>query len=59
MLAGWKFDTCFGLPRSKMEMGFVLGDRLVGINRFIHINQQMVMTAVLVAVARMSYAHIP
>jgi len=59
MLTGRKFDTCFGLPRSKMEMRFVLGDRLVGIDWSIHINQQMVMAAVLVVIARMSYAHIP
>src|ERR1700692_1366479 len=58
MFTGWKFDTCFGLPRSKMEMRFVLGDRLLGIDWFTHINQQMVMAAVLEAIARMSYAHI-
>jgi hypothetical protein len=36
----------------------VLWDRFVGIEWFTHINQQMVMAAVLEVIARMGYAHV-
>ena len=58
MFSGWKFDARFGLARSKMKMCLVLRNRFVGIERFIHINQQMVMAAVWVTIARMSDAHV-
>ncbi len=31
MFAGGQFDTCLGLTRSKMKMGFILRNRFVGI----------------------------
>ena len=58
MLAGWKFDARLSLTGSKMEVRLVLRNRFVGLERFIHINQQMVMAAVLEIIARMSYAHV-
>src|SRR3982074_1208982 len=58
MVAGWKFDTRLGLARPKMKMRLVLWNWFVGIERFIHINQQMVMAAVFEIIARMSYAHV-
>ena len=58
VLAGWKFNSGLGLARSKMKMRLVLWNRLIGIDWFIHIDQQMVMAAVLEIIARMSYAHI-
>src|ERR1700743_3382623 len=47
VLARRRFDRGFGLPRPEMQMVLVLRDRLVGIERLIHIDQQMMMTAVL------------
>ena len=51
MLAGLKLQTSLGLTRPEMKMILVLRDRLVHIERFIHVNQQMMMTAVLKIVA--------
>ena len=58
MFTRWKFDTRLGLTRPEMKMRLVLCNRFLGIERFIDINQQMVMAAVLKIVTRMSYAHI-
>ena len=58
MLAGWKFDARLSLTGSKMEVRLVLRNRFVGIEWFIHIDQQMVLAAVLEIIARMSYAHV-
>ena len=58
MLAGWKFDTRLGLARSIVKMRLVLWNRFVGVERFIHVNQQMVMAAVLEIIACVSYTHV-
>jgi hypothetical protein len=41
-----------------MKMGLVLWDRLVGIERFSHIDQQMMMAAVMKIVARVGDTHV-
>src|SRR5690242_17316306 len=58
VLAGRQLDPCLGLTRSEMKMGLVLWDRLVGIERFIHIDKQMMMAAVMKVVARVGDAHV-
>src|SRR6267143_1112350 len=58
MFSRWKFDTCLGLARAKMKMRLVLCNRFVGIERFGHINQQMMMAAVLEIVARVGDTHV-
>ena len=58
MLAGRQFDTCLGLTRSKMKMGFILRDRFVGIERFVDVNEQVMVSAVLKVVTGMGYAHV-
>ena len=58
VLAGRKFYSRFRLARSKMKMRFVLRNRFLGIDRLIHINQQMMMAAVLVIIAGMRNAHV-
>src|ERR1700759_4990222 len=58
MLAGWKLDPGLGLPRAKRKVCLVVRDRLLGVDRFVHIDQQMVMAAVLVIVAGMRHAHV-
>ena len=57
-LPGGKLDTGFGLAGAEMKMALVLRDRLVGIERFIHVDQQMMMAAVREIVARMGDAHV-
>src|ERR1700693_2959978 len=59
VFAGWQLDTCLGLTRSEMKMGLVLRDRLVWIEWFIHINEQMMVSAVLKIVARVGDTHVP
>ena len=58
VLAGWKFYSRFGLARAKMKVRFVLRNRFLGIERFIHVYQQMVMAAVRVIVAGVRNAHV-
>ena len=58
VFSGRQLDTCLGLTRSEMKMGLVLRYRFVGIEWFIHINQQMMMAAVLVMIAGMRNAHV-
>src|SRR5260370_2559558 len=58
MFSGWKFDTRLGLARAKMKMRLVLWNRFVGVERFGHIDQQMMMAAVLKIVARLGDAHV-
>jgi len=58
VFAGRELDTCLGLTRSEMKMGFVLRDRFVGIESFTHVNQQMMVAGVLKVIARMRYAHV-
>ena len=59
VLAWRQIDKCLGLTRSEMQMGLVLRDRLFDIERFSHINQHVMMAAVLEIVARMGDSHIP
>jgi hypothetical protein len=42
-----------------MQMVPVLRDRLVEIERFVHVNKQMMMAAVREIVARVGDAHVP
>ena len=58
VLAGWKFYSRFRLARAKMKVRFVLRNRFLGIERFIHVYQQMVMAAVRVIVAGVRNAHV-
>ena len=58
MFAGWKFEARLRLARPEMEMRLVLWNWLVGIERFIHIDQQMVMAAVFEIISRVRYAHV-
>src|SRR5258708_20206310 len=58
MFSGWQFDTRLGLARAKMKMRLVLWNRFVGVERFGHIDQQMMMAAVLKIVARVGDAHV-
>ena len=58
VLAGRQLDTCLGLACSEMKMGLVLWDRFVRIEWFVHVNQQMMMAAVLKIVACMRDAHV-
>src|ERR1700730_17187174 len=58
MLAGWKFNSGLGLARSEVKMRLVLWNRLIGLDWLIHIDQQMMMAAVLEIIAGVSYAHI-
>ena len=59
MSAGRQLDACLGLARAKMKMRLVLCNRFVGVEWFIHINQQMMMAAVLKIVARVGDTHVP
>ena len=58
LVTGWEFNPGLGLPRAEMKMGLVLRNGFVGIERLIHIDQQMVVAAVRVAVARVSDPHV-
>src|SRR6516225_9055695 len=58
MFAGLKLDTGLGLTRAEMKMVLVLRDRLIHVERFTHVNQQMMMTAVLKIVARVGDTHV-
>src|SRR5437660_298414 len=58
VLAGRQLDTCLGLACSEMKMGLVLWDRFVRIEWFVHVNQQMMMAAVLKIVACVRDTHV-
>ena len=58
VLAGWQFNTCLSLPGAEMKMCLVLWDRLVWVERFIYVDQQMMMTAVGGVAARLGDAHV-
>src|SRR5436305_4064365 len=58
VVAGRQLDASLGLACSEMKMVLVLGDGFVGIERFVDIDQQMIMSAVLKIVPRMRYAHV-
>src|SRR6201987_106389 len=58
MLAGRQFETRLGLTSAKMKVVLVLRDRLVGIERFIDIDKQMMMSAVRIIIAGMGDAHV-
>src|SRR5882672_10283716 len=58
MFSGWQFDARLGLARAKMKMRLVLWNWFVGVEWFGHINQQMMMAAVLKIVARVGDTHV-
>ena len=58
VLAGRQFNTCFSLPGTEMKMCLVLWDRLVWVDRFIYVDQQMMMTAVWGSAARLGNTHV-
>ena len=58
VLARWKLDARFGLACAKMKVRFVLRKRLIGIERLIHVDQEVMMSAVRVAVAGVGHAHV-
>jgi len=58
VLARRKLDACFGLAGAKMKVRFVLRKRLIGIERLIHVDQKVMMSAVRVAVAGVGHAHV-
>jgi len=59
MFARQQLKACLGLPCAEMKMALVLWDRLVGIEWFVHIDQQMMMAAIVKIVACMGDAHVP
>ena len=48
VLARWKLDARFGLAGAKMKVRFVLRKRLIGIERLIHVDQKVMMSASLI-----------
>ena len=58
VLAGWQVNTRLSLPGAEVKMCFVLGDWLVCVDRFVDVDQQMMMTAVCGGAARLSNAHV-
>ena len=52
VLARRQFNACLGLPRPEMKMVLVLRNRIIWIERFVHVDQQMMMAAVCKIVAR-------
>ena len=57
VLAGRQVNSRLSLPRAEMKMCLVLGDGLVWVNWVVHIDQQMMMTAVWGVAARLGDAH--
>ena len=58
VLARRQLYTCLGLPCAEMKMVLVLGNCIVWIDRFIDINQQVMMPAIRKIVTRMRNAHV-
>ena len=58
MFAGRQLDTSLGLARSKVQMGLVRRDRFLGIERFVDVNEQMMVAAVFEVIACMGHAHV-
>jgi len=58
VVAGREFDTGLGLARAEMQMVLIPRDRLFDIERLVNINQQMMMAAIGIRVARMGDAHV-
>src|SRR6476620_11724426 len=58
VLARRQLYTCLGLPCAEMKMVLVLGNCIVWIDRFIDINQQVMMPSVRKILARMPNAHV-
>ena len=57
MQAGRQVDKRFRLSRTVMEMFLVLRNRFVGIERFIDVDEQMVMAAARKLIARVADTH--
>ena len=53
-----QFNVCFGLARPKMKMVLVLRNRVIWIKRFVHVDQQMMVTAIRKIIPRMRDPHI-
>ena len=58
VVAGREFDAGLGLARAEMQMVPIPWDRLFEIEWLVNINQQMMMAAVGIRVARMGDAHV-
>src|SRR4051812_12739778 len=58
VLAGWEINAGLGLACAEMQVRLVLRNRLIRVQLFTHINQQMVVTAVWKAIPRMGHAHV-
>jgi hypothetical protein len=58
VFARWQFNACSGLARTKMQVSPVLRNRLIWIERFVHVDQQMMVTAVCKIIPRMRNPHI-
>ena len=58
VLARRQFDPCLCLPRAEVEMALVLRNGFVGIQRCIHVDQQMMVPGVFEIIARMRDPHI-
>jgi len=59
VLARRQFETCLGLARTEIKVVPVLRDRCIEIERFVHVNEQMMMPAVREIVAGVGDAHVP
>src|SRR4051812_23696043 len=55
---GRKLEQRFGLPCPEMQMRLVLQDWLLGIDGVVDVNQQMMMSGVLILVAGMGHSHV-
>src|SRR3954467_6927819 len=55
---GRKLEQRFGLPCPEMQMRLVLQDRLLGIDGVVDVDQQMMVTGVLILVAGMGHSHV-
>ena len=58
VVAGWELDSGLGLTRAEMQVVLISWDRLFDVERLVNINQQMVMAAIGIRVARMGDAHV-
>src|ERR1700722_2861305 len=58
MLPRWQFNACLGLACTKMKVIFILRDRLVWVESFVHVDQQMMMSRIWSIAARLGDAHV-
>lgn len=55
---GWQFNYRLGFALAEMNVPLIAGDRLMGIEGVIHVDQQVVMTALWRAVTRPDNTHV-